>query len=116
MGSRLMSLGVAFSLVLAACGSSAPAPQHLRAGVHNDKMTVGTSVRTYRLFVPPSLDQKKSSPLLVALHGCGQSENADHLTVATHLDDMAAAHALLIAYPQRRSRVLEHGFLLRSSG
>ena len=45
-------------------------------GVQHGSLTVNGESRTYRLYVPPTLDFKHSAALVVALSGC--PSNGDH--------------------------------------
>jgi polyhydroxybutyrate depolymerase len=85
-------------LVLAACGGSShpnasgvpePAVQHRR-------LDVGGLTRTYRLYVPLSLDRSKPAPLVLVLGGVGNS--ADSMVGATGFDRAADAGGFIVAY------------------
>ena len=53
--------------------------------------------RTYRLFVPTTLDPKRSAPLLVALGGGTQS--GDDMASFSNLDDQATTGKFIVVYP-----------------
>ena len=87
-------------LVLAACGGgdgaeSGDAPQ---PAVANRRLNVGGTDRTYRLYTPPDSQDAGPVPLLLALHGSGNT--AESLADASELDEAADAGGFIVAYPQ----------------
>jgi polyhydroxybutyrate depolymerase len=83
----------------AACGggsgSGSPAPP---PPVQNAQVTVDGVTRSYRVFVPPTLDRSRPAPLVVVLHGGGNSVED---TVRTTLFDRQASDGEFIAvYPE----------------
>ena len=83
---------------MAACGGSshqdhseAPAP-----AVQHRRLDVGGLARTYRLYVPLSLDRSKPVPLLLVLGGVGNS--ADSMVGATGFDRAADTGGFIVAY------------------
>ncbi len=62
--------------------------------------TVGTAgAQRYRLFVPPGGRRTEPLPLLVMLHGCGQS--AEALAASTRMNQMAAKEGFVVLYPEQ---------------
>jgi polyhydroxybutyrate depolymerase len=88
------------SVGVASCGGSAasfkpnPSPS---TGVQHASLTVGVVERTYRLYIPPSVDPKQPAPLVVGLTGCPST--GDDMAAATHLDDVATTNKFVIVYP-----------------
>ena len=94
--------------LVAACGgstggsSAAPAsgPNATIApptGVQHGGLIVNGESRTYRLYVPPTLDLEHSTALVVALSGC--PGNGDQMSGMTNLDDRASANGFIAVYP-----------------
>jgi polyhydroxybutyrate depolymerase len=81
------------------CGGSAAAPMASPnlGGVHDASITIGSLQRTYRLFIPPSLDRKQPVPLVVALVGCPKT--GAEMAQATNLDSRAESGGFAIVYP-----------------
>lgn len=87
-------------LALTACGGgetaeSGNAPQ---PAVANRRLNVGGTDRTYRLYTPPDSQDSGPVPLLLALHGSGNT--AESLVDASELDEAADAGGFIVAYPQ----------------
>jgi poly(hydroxyalkanoate) depolymerase family esterase len=53
----------------------------------------------YRLFVPMGVQRSERLPLLVMLHGCGQS--AQELAASTRMNQIAARERFLVLYPEQ---------------
>jgi polyhydroxybutyrate depolymerase len=68
-----------------------------RGGVQHASIAIGGLKRTYRLFIPPSLDRKKPPPLVVALVGCPKT--GEEMAQATYLDSRAESGGFVIVYP-----------------
>jgi len=94
--------------LVAACGgstggsSAAPASSPTATiapptGVQHGSLTVNAESRTYRLYVPPTLDFKQSTALVVALTGC--PGNGDQMSGMTNLDDRASTDGFIAVYP-----------------
>ncbi len=86
--------------LFAACGgsggpdsSSAPQP-----AVAHRRLNVGGVDRTYRLYTPPDSQDAGPVPLVLALHGSGNT--ADSLVDSSEFDDAADAGGFIVAYPQ----------------
>ncbi len=56
-------------------------------------------MRRYRLFRPPDLQPGERLPLLVMLHGCGQS--ADDFAASTRMNLLARRERFLVLYPEQ---------------
>lgn len=90
-------------LLSTACGggggssSAAPAPS-----IQNAQITVDGVARNYRVFVPPTLDRSRAAPLVVVLHGGGNS--VDDTVKATLFDRQAADGDFIVAYPEGTRR------------
>lgn len=74
-------------------GGDAPAEP---AVVHR-RLPVGGTDRTYRLYTPPDAEDAGPVPLVVALHGSGNS--VESLVDASELDQAADAGGFIVAYP-----------------
>jgi polyhydroxybutyrate depolymerase len=90
------------ALVAAACGSDREdAPDTvtpLAPAVRHGEVDVDGVKRSYRLFVPTTLDRRQAVPLVVALHGGGNS--VDSFVETTRLDQAAAVGNFVVAYPE----------------
>jgi len=97
-------LALALSLGLAACGSSAatPAPVPTSAGVHHASLSVDGTKRTYRIFLPGSLDLKRKAPLVLALHG--RPSNGDEMATISNFDTQASIGGFIAVYPDGSNR------------
>ena len=61
---------------------------------------IGTGgARRYRLYRPPGVLSSERLPLLVMLHGCGQT--ADSFAASTRMNAIAAKHRFLVLYPEQ---------------
>ncbi len=58
--------------------------------------------RSYKLWFPASLDEQKSLPLLMVLHGC--TLNAEGMAEISGMNDVAEANQFLVVYPEQRRR------------
>jgi polyhydroxybutyrate depolymerase len=95
-----LSLGIAMSWGLAACGGgsvAAPVPVQSPTAVQHATLMVNGHKRTYRVFRPPSLDMKQAAPLVLALHGGGST--GDEMASISHFDDEATSGGFIVAYP-----------------
>ncbi len=88
----------ALAVAVAACGggeeSTGPPP---RPAVQQRSLDVGGLSRTYRLFVPLSLDRQTAAPLVLMLHGVGNT--AQSMVEATQFDRTAETAEFIVAYP-----------------
>jgi polyhydroxybutyrate depolymerase len=98
---RFVSVVCVFlSICVASCGGSAATPKanpSPTSGVQHASLTIGGAKRTYRLYIPPSLDLKKAAPLVVALTACPTT--GDGMAEATHFDDQATTGGFIVVYP-----------------
>jgi polyhydroxybutyrate depolymerase len=102
------------SILVVAIGSlrsqHATEPDHARprdAARHgtfaDESLKVGKDRREYRLVVPESVDLKKPSPLVLAFHGF-LIDSKDVMPKYTKLDEAAAKHGFILAYPNALDR------------
>ncbi len=115
---RVVATVAALAAVLAGCGAGAgdepdavvapPAP-----AVRHGEIDVDGVMRTYRLFVPTTLDRRRPVPLLVALHGGGNS--VDSFVETAQLDRAAAAGNFVVAYPEATKGAWNAGFCCGSA-
>lgn len=97
---KRVAIAVVAFLALAGCGGggggeSNDAPQ---PAVAHRRLNVGGTERTYRLYTPPDSQTAGPVPLLLALHGSGNT--AEGLVDASELDEAADAGGFIVAYPQ----------------
>jgi polyhydroxybutyrate depolymerase len=90
-------------LICAACLLVFVEAQFAGEGKHgnfgSESLKVGDDKREYRLVVPNSIDLKKPAPLVIAFHGM-LIDSKDVMPVYTKLNDTAAKHKFVIAYPE----------------
>lgn len=105
-------------VVAAACGggggggaSAGKAPA--QPSIQHGSIDVGGLARTYRVFVPPTLDQTQPAALLVALHGGGNT--ADSMVSTTMFDREASTWGFITAYPEGTGRAWNAGFCCGSA-
>ena len=55
--------------------------------------------RNYKLWVPPTLETEKASPLLVLLHGC--TLDAQSMAEISGMNEVAEANQFLVVYPEQ---------------
>jgi polyhydroxybutyrate depolymerase len=65
----------------------------------SESVKVGTATREYRLVVPKTVDLTKPAPLVIAFHGM-LIDSKDVMPKYTKLNDTAAKHNFIIAYPE----------------
>jgi polyhydroxybutyrate depolymerase len=88
-------------LVSTACGGGGAAPTPAPS-VQNGQIVIDGQSRAYRVFVPPTLDQTRPAPLVLVLHGGGNS--VDDTVKATLFDRQAADGDFIVAYPEGTRR------------
>lgn len=110
-GGRRAGAIVALALAVAGCGggSGDDAPQ---AAVSHHRLAVGGSDRTYRLYTPPGSEDAGPVPLVLALHGSGNS--AESLVDSSELDQAADAGGFIVAYPEALGLLWNAGFCCTS--
>lgn len=86
-------------LAASACGSSSP-PSSLGAAspVQHHQFGFDGQVRSYRVYAPATVQVKKQRPLVVVLHGEGNT--ADSLVNTTQFDRQADTGNFVVAYPE----------------
>lgn len=94
---------------VAACGGSGgsaePPPP---PAVQQRTLEVGGLSRAYRLFVPLSLERGRAAPLVLMLHGVGNS--AQSMVEATQFDRTAETAAFIVAYPDGVNQTWNAGY------
>jgi polyhydroxybutyrate depolymerase len=112
---RPMTMGNAMwlgtlSLLLGAlpgCSQSVAAPHQsasTQAGITSPtpdqigRITLGGVERTYVVFRPPSLDQNREAPLIIAMHG--YTVDTTWMESNSHFDDLATNNGFVVVYPQ----------------
>ncbi len=95
-------------------GSSTPATRAVDPTVPSDPgaaagsfetgtYTGASGTRSYRLFVPASVDATgPRRPLIVMLHGCTQSP--EDFAAGTRMNEIATEHRMLVLYPEQAAR------------
>jgi len=68
--------------------------------------------RLYRLFTPPTVDDDRPRPLVIALHGANNTP--DSFAQASQLDKAAAAGRFVVAYPEAERLLWNGGFCCTS--
>ncbi len=83
-------------LLAAGCGGgTAPPPP---PAVQNGQLTIDGVPRTYRVFVPPTLDRSRPAPLVLVLHG-GANTAQDAVRI-TSFDKQASLGEFIVVYPE----------------
>lgn len=82
-------------------------PAVVRRQLHVD----GTQ-RTYRLYTPPDSETEGPVPLVLALHGSGNT--VESFVDATELDQAASANRFIVAYPEAMGSLWNGGFCCTS--
>jgi polyhydroxybutyrate depolymerase len=95
-------------LVAVACGGGGDASSDARpAPVQHGQVIVDGQVRTYRVFVPPTLDRSRPAPLVMVLHG---GNNSVEDAVRTMLFDREAGVGdFIVVYPEATQRAWNAG-------
>ena len=70
-------------------------PLRLRTGLQSGL----AGAQRYRLFVPPGVGRTELVPLLVMLHGCGQS--AEGFANSTRMNQIAVRERFIVLYPEQ---------------
>lgn len=100
VGNRLVTLAMGLLVLCgASCGGSAATPQagSSPSAVRHASLTVDGIKRTYRLYVPPSLDTKQPAPMVVALTGFPGT--GDEMAEVSRLDVQANTLGFIVVYP-----------------
>ncbi len=99
-------------VALSACGSSEPASAPPRPAVQQGELNVDGQVRTYRVFVPTTLEAGSRPPLVLVLGGVGNS--AENMVSATEFDRQASVGNFIAAYPEGLDLTWNAGFCCAS--
>lgn len=110
---RTGALLVATVLAVAGCGGSSSPPPTGEPALTRRSVEVDGVVRNYRLFTPPSVDDDRPRPLVLALHG--SLNTPDAFADTSQLDEAASAHRFVVAYPEA-DRLLWNGGFCCTSG
>lgn len=106
---RLVSLAAVCALVLGACGDGERNHEReAKAPLQQGELTVGGEARTYRLFAPATLAPNKAVPLVMVLHGGGNS--AASVAQTTQFDRFAATDEFIVVYPEGSGGYWNGGF------
>jgi polyhydroxybutyrate depolymerase len=100
------------AVALAACGDGSPPDSPLRPAVQQGELTVDGQLRTYRVFVPTTLEPGSRPPLVLVLGGVGNS--AENMVSATEFDRQASVGNFIAAYPQGLDLTWNAGFCCAS--
>lgn len=74
-----------------------PAPVPAGARFEERSFAGDAGRRSYKLYVPRSLEGRSAVPLVVMLHGCTQSP--DDFAAGTRMNELAEEHGFLVVYP-----------------
>ncbi len=99
-----MALVTVLSAACSGGGGDAPPPA---APVQHGRMTVNGQDRTYRVFVPPTLDRSRPAPLVLVLHG--GASGVDDMVRTTGFDREALGSGFIAAYPEGTLRAWNAG-------
>ncbi len=101
---------------LAACGGSASAPPAVvPPAVRQQQLTTADGLsRSYRLFAPVTLDRDVPAPLMLVLHGVGNT--GEQMVGVTMFDRLAAQEKFLVAYPDGVNRTWNAGYCCPNGG
>ncbi len=107
-------LAIFVLLLLAACGggSGTESSGELQPAVAHRRLRIDGTERTYRLYTPPDSENAGALPLVLALHGSGNS--AESLVDASELDEAAASGGFIVAYPEAVGLLWNGGFCCTS--
>ena len=94
--------------VLALAGCSGGSGSTVEPAVSYHHIDVDGASRRYRLYTPPALDDDRPMPLLLALHGSGNTP--EDLVDSTRLDQAADAGRFVVAYPEAVRLLWNGGF------
>src|SRR5262245_26754152 len=94
-----MPYAVRSLLAIAVICSTAAAAEPKAGEFAAETVKVGDVTRQYRLVVPKSVDLTAPAPLVVAFHGM-LIDSKDVMPKYTKLNDTAAKHNFILAYPE----------------
>lgn len=105
--SRLVA--VVALIVLAGCGGSdSPSEPAPPPAVQHHDLKVDGLWRSYRLYVPLSLDRSKPAPLVIILAGVGNT--GESMVEATRFDQVGEREGLIVAYPEGVNKTWNAGY------
>jgi polyhydroxybutyrate depolymerase len=91
-----------------------PMPPHLPAGESTQTLMHANRERSYRLYVPASVDWSQPVPLVLVFHGgTGNAQNAAQMTGFNALADQ---HGFLVVYPNGTGRLSADKLLTWNGG
>ncbi|MGI8984801.1 MAG: extracellular catalytic domain type 1 short-chain-length polyhydroxyalkanoate depolymerase [Acidimicrobiales bacterium] len=94
-------------VVTAACGGGSDSSSAPPAPVQLHRLTVDSLDRSYRVYVPPTLDRSRPAPLVMVLHG--GNNTAEDMVKTTLFDREAVAGGFIAAYPEGAGRAWNAG-------
>ena len=109
-----VALGLALAGAAAACGGGGAAPPESAEApaVARHTVEIDGAKRTYRLFIPPTVGDDRPLPLVLALHGSGNT--ADSFVQSSRLDVAASSGPFVVAYPEAVRLLWNGGFCCTS--
>ena len=113
---RRLIWGVCLVALVVACGSAdEKVPQApLGPAVQQKQLVVDGLSRGYRLFSPPSRDRSVPAPLVLVLHGVGNT--GEQMVGVTQFDRLATTDGFLVAYPEGVNRTWNGGYCCPNGG
>jgi polyhydroxybutyrate depolymerase len=94
---------VLFAMLCASLPGAVQAAEPKHGDFGSETVKVGDVTRQYRLVVPKTVDLSKPAPLVVAFHGM-LIDSKDFMPRYTRLNETAAKHEFIIAYPNAIDR------------
>ena len=107
MARRRALLAATALTVLVTCGGSGSEPVPPPAVQHHELKVDGLA-RSYRLFVPLSLDRNRPAPLVIVLAGVGNT--GESMVEATRFDRVAEREGLVVVYPEGVNETWNAGY------
>ncbi|MDQ6948515.1 MAG: hypothetical protein M3256_20220 [Actinomycetota bacterium] len=107
---------VAVSMVALACcgGSPSSSPSASLPAIQHLQLDFGGMTRTYRLFIPFTLNRQRPAPLVVVLGG--YNDTADTTAQLTHFDPEASSNGFVAVYPEGVGLSWNAGFCCGHNG
>jgi polyhydroxybutyrate depolymerase len=106
--SRRTAIAAALVLLVACGGSDSPSEPAPPPAVQHHQLQVDGLSRSYRLFVPLSLDRAKPAPLVLVLAGVGNT--GESMVEATGFDRVAEREGVVVAYPEGVNETWNAGY------
>ncbi|MDQ6947606.1 MAG: hypothetical protein M3256_15385 [Actinomycetota bacterium] len=102
-------------IALASCGGSpSSSPSVSVPAIQHRQLVFGGITRTYRLFIPFTLDRQRPAPLVVVLGG--YKDTADTTAQLTHFDAEASNNGFVAVYPEGVGLSWNAGFCCGHTG